>query len=431
VNLQKNKSYIILVLALLGIFHKSALAFAEPPLKWRVLVYMQADNNLYQYALLDLLEMQKSRPSDSFEVIVRLDTPGDEGIRDYQINHLAGTPNNLSLNSLNLDLIKTFSETHFHSQALNLGDFFKRYKSTSIEEQTMFVLWGHGEGFSSQSHAQFGGVALDDFPKSKLTITEIKKALQTYKSQIDLMIMDACLMQTLESAFELKNTVENYIASTQIQDFNGLPYTELLNFMGSELSRSARLSDSNESYYLAKKIPELYLKSMDQSKTQTETMSSINTSELNNVFIPTFNKTFKLINQYLAKNPFEKIMLKTTIQTLPFFLGNSRDISTFLIGMSSYFYKKDQVIYESLNDSLTSLSMTILNYAYGERYLDQNSYQYFRGYFRAFGMWIPSSKLEYSVRIKDFNSSSLYAGKDFEYWKAFLESLYNSSLLSI
>jgi hypothetical protein len=408
-----NIKFILMFLALF--FMKSAFAFKE---NWKVLIYMQADNDLYEYALKDIAEIARREEVLNVEVIIRLDTPGNKGVFDLAFYK--------SVTSISEDvdfkdfIINYYLEDDFKSQSDNLEHFITDYSSEN--SKNILIVWGHGEGYSSEQYAQFGGVALDEFPQSKLTLTEVSASLETFNlvntKNLDILIMDACLMQTIESAYEVQNFVEYYVGSSQIQNFNGLPYTEFLN----------ELSKTKSSYDIVKKIPALYLHSLSESA--TETMSSINTLELQNVFYPSMDKLFREINDYINENPLEVIALKSYLQTLPFFLGNSKDISTLLLGLKEYFSKIEQKsIINELNKSLDAINRVVISSVAGQSYFNDNT-AYFRGHFKGLGVWVPTDKNEYEAKIEDFKSSSIYESGALENWFKFLFKLFQSTIIS-
>lgn len=423
-----SKFKVILFLIALSLFcNEGAFARSE----WRFLIYMQADNNLYDYAIWDLLEMQSVEDPTNLEIIVRLDSPGDSGITDLKINFAQLALLNsleqvkeLTLNDLLLEELAHFNETHFESQKASLDDFIFRYGE--LQSQTALFIWGHGEGFSSDRNAQFGGVAIDDFPHQRLSISELQDSLKLYEDmyvdKVSLLAMDACLMQTLETSIEIQEQTEYFIGSTQIQNFKGLPYHKILEYLGTNEQVSA--------YDLSKVIPDFFIQSANEDNNASATMSSVNTFELMNVFVSDFNKSFELVNSYIEQNPFEKIAIKEIINNSPFFLGNSRDLATSLRLLEEYFYiKGEKEISRALNSSNASLSRSIINYTYGENYFQENS-EYFRGFFKAFAIWFPASSIEYKSKIADFKASKVYKSQKLSSWFQFLDTLHKQSFIS-
>lgn len=425
-----------IIISLLCISVQGSFAFSTKGLTsdWKVLVYMQADNNLSPYAFWDLAEMEKAGQAD-IPVIVELDLPGNSGIKRLKIESNKSLPalstidfNSWSLSNLNSKVIEEFPENKF-SQDERLMNFLIGAEERYPTEHTLLVIWGHGEGFGYNLVAQFGGVAVDDNPRSKLSINSVSDSLRVYKTifnkKIDILSMDACLMQTLEVAAELRGSVDYLIGSTQIQDFRGLPYDSVLSYIGNELNDEAGNSGS-QSYSLARKIPELFeRRALAEVGSDKRTMSSINLSELENELVPSLNTTASLLLDYLQEDPFNKLDILDLIDDIPFFLGESRDVSALFSRLDKFFYDQDRFeISQQLRETMQAMHQTSLAYFYGNSYVLDNRIHL--GSFKAFGLWLPSKLEYYALRHNDFARSTLF--RITPSWAKLLSKLYSPDL---
>lgn len=391
---------------------------------WELGIYMQADNNLRDYALWDLAEISKglenSNESDRPKVLVALDLPGDDGYRVIEIQGSELRPissvedaSMLELKDLNYKLIAQFSEDTSQKVVLEF-----LMKSLSIEKKSFVSIWGHGEGFSGGQLAQFGGVAIDDSPRQKLSVKKIAEVLSLSYKKLDLLIFDACLMQTLEVSFELKDYADYIGGSTQIHHFKGLPYTELIELMAKDIS----------SHTLALDIPGLSLESIEGNHADKFTMSVVNTAEMQNIFLPEFEKTIAQINKSLSQNPFLKLDLLFHLQASQAFLGESRDLSSFLSYLQSFYYSHDREYYQEIEELISNLrqsfSKLLVSYSYGEFYVLNPDFHL--GSFKAFGLWVPLKLEDYQLRRKDFEDSLFFQSQHI--WSQFLENLHSTEL---
>ncbi len=267
---------------------------------------MQADNDLSPYALWDLAELEAGlRKNSNTQVFIELDTAGNDGI--YRLEVQEGR----SDISQDLEYYKKASLSDFSSDILEHRDEFeKKTQKQKLEnlliwandnhptDRTMVVIWGHGEGFSSNRNAQFGGVAIDYNPRSKLSVNDIFEVLRAdqilFSRKTDILAMDACLMQTLEVAMEFEGAASYLIGSTQIQNFRGLPYDKILDYMQTDMIIADFESHSGTDYYLSKEIPIIFssdLAEQDFSDTvkSKKTLSVISLSEMHNHLLPDFN----------------------------------------------------------------------------------------------------------------------------------------------
>ncbi len=390
---------------------------------WKVLVYMQADNNLEQYAYWDLAEMELVQNSH-VPVFVELDLPGNSGIKRLKVQ---ANPNpqdlnaidfsNYSLDKLNSIVIDEFAESELQQDG-RLLKFLLEMEKLYPTDHTMLVIWGHGEGFSTNQLAQFGGVALDNYPqRSKLSIEAIRNVIgvynNLYQKQIEILAMDACLMQTLEVAIEMREKVQYLVGSTQIQDFRGLPYDTVLQFMQVE---------ELTPHILAKKIPELFEKrARENFKYDKRTISAINIAELKYEVLPALNQLAKALNEYLDGNLFHKMAFLTELTRLPFFLGESRDLSSMLSHFESYYVKNNVYsLAQEIAKVRYKLNKANMAYYYGDYYIYE--YRLNLGSFKAFGVWMPGTIEDYQTRVGQFKYSEIFY--IMPNWKKFYDTLY-------
>lgn len=403
---------------------QGAFAFSAADKTWKVLIYMQADNNLAPYAFWDIAEIERGLVKNSnTRVFTELDLPGDEGSFRLEIHPNLDSKEmsleyfkNVNLSDFNTTLISIENESV--DQAKKLKSFIEWAQKSNPTDYTLLVIWGHGEGWGQGTITQFGGVAIDDNPKSKLSINEVTMAVQSLNQKIDFLSMDACLMQTIEVASEFSGLVDYVSGSTQIQNFRGLPYTKILDLLG-----------HSAPYDLAIKLSQTYINELSEYATEQDknvaTISVVNTHELKNIFLYEFNKSFLELSE-LLKNRFDyKLTLSEMLKNSPAFLGSSRDLYNFISIIQKFLKQQNEVqLNEQFNKTLSYLSLSIVSYGYGDNYV--LSHEYILGSFKAFGIWFPSSRKEYNDKISSFEQSSFYGlGKG---WGFFLVEIFGPSI---
>src|SRR5262249_15167040 len=140
-------------------------------------------------------------------------------------------------------------------------------------EHYALVIWNHGAGWS--------GVSSDDNTKHKLDLPEVREALEGIcgalkkqgKDRIDVLDFDACLMATLEVAYELKDTVDFLVSSQETEPGDGMPYDDYLAWLDTYPEASA-LS-------LSKAMVDTYVKSYAPQGSQTEQERGLYGAETN------------------------------------------------------------------------------------------------------------------------------------------------------
>lgn len=202
---------------------------------WTVLVYMAADNSLVQWADSDLVEMENVGSSSTMTVIVQVDKPSI-GARRLLIGQ--GTSQELQDLGV-IDMCDWQTLTNFLVWGIS------RYPA----ERYFVVLWDHGTGWLPGPRQSFGS---DWSSGTTLGIAngDLRRALQTvYNStgeRINLFAFDACLMQQIEVAYEIKGYATVLVAPQTICPLPGFQYDGILEELTTDPSMS--------SHELAKKV---------------------------------------------------------------------------------------------------------------------------------------------------------------------------------
>ncbi len=196
--------------------------FSIPPLsQWTVLVYLDGDNDLEEYAFNDLNSMETIGSTSEVRIIVYVDFwEGSDapytGARCYEV-----------LQDSNLNLITSPQLSSGLPSEPNMGDwhvlrdFIVFGQTYAPAEQYLLVLWNHGAGAY--------GLCSDDTSDDRLTIAELNQALSDSQVQhLDIVAFDACLMGQLEVAYEIRDTADLVVFSEEGVPLTGYPYEDIL-----------------------------------------------------------------------------------------------------------------------------------------------------------------------------------------------------------
>ncbi|MDA8126355.1 MAG: clostripain-related cysteine peptidase [Deltaproteobacteria bacterium] len=217
--------------------------------KWTFMVYMAGDNNLDGAALRDIAEMARAGSTKDVHILVQLDRIEDQKTRRFRITPGGG---------FKKDCIETFSETNTGDPQI-LYSFVKWAVDNYPAARYALILWNHGSGWWEDAKSRAAGPA-DQTPRrhlfrhpapqahrsicyddtsdgDALDNRELKVVLAGICTligrKIDLLGMDACLMNMVEVAWQLRDSVNVIVGSEIEEPFDGWPYAEILNRLAS------------------------------------------------------------------------------------------------------------------------------------------------------------------------------------------------------
>ncbi|MBW6513366.1 MAG: T9SS type A sorting domain-containing protein [Candidatus Syntrophosphaera sp.] len=237
---------------------------------WTVLVYMAADNNLWQNAVQDVNDMESVSMPGNLNLIVQTDMPVNSSYPGGQRRRIRQDSSAQITSPLlaNLGSIDSGDPQTLKS-FINWG--FERYPS----QRRMLVIWGHGDNWFKQE--EFKWICPDDGSQSLMSVAngDLKEAL-TGIPHLDILLFDACSMQSLEVLAEVMHAADYVIGSAELVPAAGFPYQTMVPLFAS-------LGPEQ----LAEQIPQKYLESYEPGGVQNPggftvplTCSGIRTSPL-------------------------------------------------------------------------------------------------------------------------------------------------------
>jgi len=276
-----------------------------------------------------------------------------------------------------------------------------------------------------------GGLDFDESDHSYMTPSELA---QSITDKIDILIFDACLMQTIEVLSELRSVSDYIIGSNQIQNYLGLPYRKLLDELQSPITP----------FELVKKIPKWtndswdiggYQREWDESAYDTFTVSGIIEAQVEPSLLNPLNEVAKELLRYWEESPLRLQDFKIRMEQAPHFQGGSIDLGLFYGILeeqlwSEESYGEDTFISHKLLSKMRKakdfLGMAITDHFFGPLYYSGNSgADYIMGYFIGVSIWFPSEQIIYDARREEFEKSSLF--QQVNSWKLVLDRYHNDN----
>ncbi len=206
----------------------------QPRKKWTFLVYVCADNDLERFGLQDVNEMEQVGSSKDVNIIAQIDrlsgghgaTIADgnwTGTRRYYV-----TKDN-DMGKVNSPMVANLKETDMGNKH-TFADFLKWGVETYPADNVAVVVWNHGMGWA--------GIAHDESSDAYLRIQDVAWALREGQkvlskvnkkaSKFAIVDFDACLMGTIEVAYEISDSTQFMVASEENEPGQGMPYSDYL-----------------------------------------------------------------------------------------------------------------------------------------------------------------------------------------------------------
>lgn len=218
------------------------------------MVWMAGDNNLEENGNLDLKELMKIGSTDDVNVVVQFDRMSDDQTRRFFVKKG--------------ELVEQggLGETNTGDPAV-AADFFTWGVSEYPANRIACIFWNHGSGIDEtdvyrilrsagtritrgQVHAASDnlrrslfaasvipaavnrGIAYDDTARDFLDNIELRNVLDTVHRKtgrtVDVLGFDACLMNMIEVAAELREFADYMVGSEETEPVNGWPYDSIL-----------------------------------------------------------------------------------------------------------------------------------------------------------------------------------------------------------
>jgi hypothetical protein len=194
-----------------------------------VIAYMASDNDLSMDAFDDLFEMQNGFVENNANLVVFID-PADEAPYILEIAHKS---------SVQVKTYEEFNSADATQMQRVLNDIISMYPADNYG----LILWSHGTSWlpAGSRLKSFG----DDGTRH-INIPELAAALPVH---FDFIVFDACLMGSVEVAYELKDKTDFILASSTETIASGFPYDKIIPELLSASQNLRRAAEIYVNYY--------------------------------------------------------------------------------------------------------------------------------------------------------------------------------------
>jgi len=185
--------------------------------EWTVIVLLDGDNNLSDYAEYDIEEMGSVKFNPQVKLRVLADFSKDEALiveSNDETGSLTKEPYGGEPDMANAETLESF-----------IRETMDKYPAN----KTMLIFWNHGDGWRSDLEEK--GAATDDTSDTYLPMNEVVDMLSRLQKdgyQIDLIGFDECLMGSIEVFWDVGQFAQAVVASEAIEPGDGWDYVRFL-----------------------------------------------------------------------------------------------------------------------------------------------------------------------------------------------------------
>lgn len=197
-------------------------SFTTNPRRWTIMVYLDGDNNLESFMMEDIDEMMRGyvemQGMDLILLVDRIEGYSNDDIvlgQDFTDTRLYRISRNFYTRLDGVPFFQDISRSSVYEA--NMGDpatlkkFITFCKNNYPADKYGLILWNHGDGVSKGGDSTSGTntlfnktICMDDTDDGDVLYTaEISDGL-TYSESVDLLGFDACLMGSIEIAYQYR-----------------------------------------------------------------------------------------------------------------------------------------------------------------------------------------------------------------------------------
>ena len=197
--------------------------------KWTVMVFVNAKNNLESFGLKDVNEMEMVGSDANINIVAELgriagysSAEGDwKGSRRYLVQK------DSNMNAIASPVVMEIPKSDMGSWQY-MVDFVTWARTNYPAQKYVLVIWNHGAGWNKiEPRLEDRGISYDDETHNHITTPQLRQALAAMGG-VDILSMDACLMQMIEVAYEVKGLTEQIVASEETEPGDGYTYDTFL-----------------------------------------------------------------------------------------------------------------------------------------------------------------------------------------------------------
>ncbi len=420
--------------------YAASVARTRCPKPWTVLIYMAADvEDLPAQAFADLREMEDAlvrgglaaASSERADVIVQLDLPGSPGLRRYHLFSRTGAVEPVAVVPSSPE-VASLPEAEGGPPEQALAEFVAWGRAQYPSDRVMVVLWGHGQGWRPRTETGervryveggfVGGFGFDHSQGTVMDVPAVAAALRgSGDTPIDVLVTDACLMQSVDVAGTLATAARNLVGHEQIDPYAGLPYDRVIPLVNGQRPPpphpACRTDD--EACRVAVSLPSLLLAPGGATE-ETFVASAAAADALSGELLPALARLSTALVAFLDEDRMRSIDVLARLasrspgEAIPGFAGNTVDLGVLLVRLRQEAQEEAlrcaspcpgvTGLLAALDDSERALDAVVLTVAVGPAYAEDDAYAWTSGPL-GLSVWLPPHAEVLAARRAAFASS--------------------------
>ncbi len=375
----------------------ASVTFAKTKVEkeWTFLLFLNGHNNLSSYGDMNLKDMEKIGSNENLNIVVEWGKSGDP-------------LNQRLLVQKSTDPSKVTSPSLMSIKDVDMGDYknlieFVKWGVDNFPAKHYFVaVWNHGSGWhleqikAKKNNIGINDISYDDVTGNQISTEQLAVAMGEIKNylgrKVDIYGSDACLMQMLEVATEMKNAVNYIVGSEELEPGEGWPYEAFFkNWSNAPQSTAAEVSTMLSKEYLAA------YSDGGSYGLNSVTFSAINISKLDAV-LQSASEVSKQIQNLSA----EKLtQLQTALRKVQYYYYTDyKDYGHFLKTLESLVQREDKLPFTKALSDMNELVIANNN---------SNDYKNASG----ISVWLPTANNSYLERYKNLEFNKLTGWSEF------------------
>ena len=195
--------------------------------EWTFLLFLNGHNNLSSFGDMNIKDMEKSGSNDQVNLVV------EWGSSSTNLTHRLLVQKSTDPSKVTSPIVESLKDRDMGDYK-NLVDFVKWGSANYPAKHYFVAVWNHGSGWHFQDAKIKSGelsvndISFDDNTGHHITTEQLGLAMAEIKQHlgrnVDIYGSDACLMQMVEVAAEMKDSVDYFVGSEDTEPGEGWPY---------------------------------------------------------------------------------------------------------------------------------------------------------------------------------------------------------------